>query len=481
MTGDDLARRASPAHGGIGRRLLLRVLLFSSAVTLILTLSQLYIGYRRDVETIDRQITAAEGSYRRSLGQGLWNLDAPQLELQVDGILQLPGIRFVEVRETSDREDLLVVSAGARQSPADVRREFPVVHMNRGVGETLGTLTIEASFEDVYRRLFETAIVILISQGAQTFVVSFFVFFIVDRLITRHLVTAATSLGGYDLRRSPAPLRLQRRAPPHGDELDRLVGAFNDMSVENSRLYHDLEDRESTLQRQSNELRSLANRLMDAQDGERRRIATMLHETTAQDLAALKLLLTRLNRTTAHLPDEERNALDESIALAEQSMTEIRTVSYLLHPPFLDEAGLVLALRWYVGGFAKRSGITVDLELPESLERLPLDTETVLFRIVQESLTNIHRHAGSQTARIRMTRDAGTLVLEIADQGRGIPSASLEQLAGGAGGVGIASMAERIEQVGGHLEVVSSDQGTTVRVRLPIAGDREAAIRSERP
>jgi two-component system, NarL family, sensor kinase len=223
--------------------------------------------------------------------------------------------------------------------------------------------------------------------------------------------------------------------------------------------------------------------LMDAQDGERRRIATMLHETTAQDLAALKLLLTRLNRTTAHLPDEERNALDESIALAEQSMTEIRTVSYLLHPPFLDEAGLVLALRWYVGGFAKRSGITVDLELPESLERLPLDTETVLFRIVQESLTNIHRHAGSQTARIRMTRDAGTLVLEIADQGRGIPSASLEQLAGGAGGVGIASMAERIEQVGGHLEVVSSDQGTTVRVRLPIAGHAsgEGTIRSERP
>ena len=462
-------------HSGIGRRLLVRVLLFSSAITLLLTLLQLYIGYRRDVGAIDRQIAAIEGSYRRSLGQGLWNLDGPQLELQVDGILHQPGIRFVEVRETTDRANPMVVTAGSRQGNADVHREFPITHLNRGAEQTLGVLTIEATFEDVYRRLFETAIVILLSQGAQTFVVSFFALFIVDRLITRHLVTAAKSLGGYDLRRSPAPLQLQRRPPPKADELDQLVGAFNGMSVENSRLYHDLEDRESTLQRQRNELRSLAHRLMDAQDGERRRIATMLHETTAQDLAALKMLLTRLNRAAADLPDEERHALNESIGLAEQSMAEIRTVSYLLHPPFLDEAGLVLALRWYVGGFAKRSGITVDLDLPEHFERLPLDTETVLFRIVQEALTNIHRHAGSTSARIRLTRDAESLVLEIADQGRGIPSASLDQVAGGAGGVGIASMGERIEQVGGRLEIISSDQGTTVRVTLPIAATRPVA------
>ena len=464
-------------HSGLGRRLLIRMLLFSSAITLLLTLSQLYVGYRRDVETIDRQIAEIEGSYRGSLGQGLWSLDAPQLELQVDGISHLPGIRFVEVRETSDRADPMVVAAGTRRGDAGARREFPIRHVNRGAEQTLGVLTIEATFEDVYRRLFETAIVILISQGAQTFVVSFFAFFIVDRLITRHLVTAAKSLGGYDLRRSPVALRLERRPPPQGDELDQLVGAFNAMSVENSRLYRDLEDRESTLHRQRDELRSLANRLMHAQDGERRRIATMLHETTAQDLAALKLHLTRLSRAAAPFTDEERDALAESISLTEQSMAEIRTVSYLLHPPFLDETGLVLALRWYAGGFAKRSGIAMDLDLPESFERLPLDTETVLFRIVQESLTNIHRHAGSNTARIRLTRDAATIVLEIEDHGRGIPGPSLEQVAGGAAGVGIASMAERIEQIGGHLEVVSSEQGTTVRVRLPIAKDA-AAIRS---
>jgi signal transduction histidine kinase len=255
--------------------------------------------------------------------------------------------------------------------------------------------------------------------------------------------------------------------------------ATNQTAVEAERLLTTIRDRaeiEYTLRQQRNELRTLANRLMHAQDDERRRIATMLHETTAQDLAALKMLLARLNRTADHLSDSERNALTESISLAEQSMIEIRTVSYLLHPPFLDEAGLLTALRWYAGGFAERSGITVDLDLPESFERPPLDTETVLFRIVQESLTNIHRHAGSKTAHIRLGGDAETLVLEIEDRGHGIPDAALEHITTGGGGVGvgIASMSERIEQLGGRLEVTSSvhgKTGTTVRVWLPLPKD----------
>jgi len=224
--------------------------------------------------------------------------------------------------------------------------------------------------------------------------------------------------------------------------------ATNKAALEAERLLTTIRERadiEYTLRQQRNELRTLANRLMHAQDDERRRIATMLHETTAQDLAAPKMLLARLNRTAVRLSDDERDALTESISLAEQSMTEIRTVSYFLHPPFLDEAGLVSALRWYAGGFAKRSGIKVDLDLPERFERLPLDTETVLFRIVQELLTNIHRHAGSKTARIRLEGDAETLVLEIEDRGHGIPDAALKPItSGGGGGVGIASMSERV-------------------------------------
>jgi signal transduction histidine kinase len=225
---------------------------------------------------------------------------------------------------------------------------------------------------------------------------------------------------------------------------------------------------EQTLRQQRDELRTLASRLMHAQDDERRRLATMLHETTAQDLAALKMLLARLSRAAGTLGDNERHDLTESISLTEQSIAGIRTVSYLLHPPFLDEAGLLSALRWYAGGFAERSGIAVELDLPESLERLPLDTETVLFRIVQESLTNIHRHAGSETARIRLRRDAGMIALAIEDRGQGIPSTTLEHITSGGAGVGVVGMSERIEQLGGHLEIASSGQGTTVRVRIPL-------------
>src|SRR6202040_48293 len=168
-----------------------------------------------------------------------------------------------------------------------------------------------------------------------------------------------------------------------------------------------------------------------------------------------------------------RASLTERVDLAKRSLSGLRTVSFLLHPPFLDEVGLLSALRWYAGGFAKRSDIRVDLDLPERFERLPLDTETVLFRIVQESLTNIHRHAGSKTARIRLERDAETLVLEIDDRGHGIPNASLEHIRRGGGvvGVGSAGMSESMEQLGGGLEITSGDLGTTVRARLRLLKD----------
>src|SRR5262249_51117710 len=158
-----------------------------------------------------------------SIGEGLWNLDSRQLELQVEGILQLPDIRFVEVREATDRADFLVIAAGSHQANADVRHEFPIYHMLRGSERKLGVLSIEASLDEVYRRLLGTAIIILVNNGVKTFVVSIFILFIVHRLITRHLTATAKSLSGYDLRRSPPPLHLNRRPPRQPDELDQLV------------------------------------------------------------------------------------------------------------------------------------------------------------------------------------------------------------------------------------------------------------------
>ena len=259
---------------------------------------------------------------------------------------------------------------------------------------------------------------------------------------------------------------VESSAAPIRDLDDRITGAvftLDDVSAEKKA--------ERELHESLAQMRALSGRLMRAQDDERRRIAQVLHETTAQDLAALKMLLARLSRTVAPtMPEADRSALTESIELAERSMTAVRTLSYLLHPPFLDETGLVPALRWYAEGFAQRSGIAVDLDLPPSFERLDQDVETALFRVVQEALINVHRHAGSPHATIRLRRTGDALILEIEDDGRGMPAALLEQLpaGGGALGVGVAGMRERLQQLGGTLDIESGEHGTIVRARVPL-------------
>jgi signal transduction histidine kinase len=230
---------------------------------------------------------------------------------------------------------------------------------------------------------------------------------------------------------------------------------------------------EGELQESFSQMRTLTGRLMRAQDDERRRIAQMLHETSAQDLAALKMHLARLHRTAAGLSTADRAVLTESIELAERSMSGIRTLSYLLYPPLLDETGLLPALRWYAAGFAERSGIEVALDLPSTFERLPQDVETTLFRVVQEALINIHRHADSPTASIRLRIDAHRLTLEIEDHGRGMPADLIARFptGGGAMGVGVPGMRERLQQLGGRLTIRSGDDGTTVRAEIPLPPD----------
>jgi PAS domain S-box-containing protein len=221
-------------------------------------------------------------------------------------------------------------------------------------------------------------------------------------------------------------------------------------------------------------LRCLSGRLMELQDQERRRIARELHDSIGQCLTAIKINLETLQRTLAKqaLDPRSANALAEAVSLVDQCSSDTRTISYLLHPPLLDERGLASAIRWYADGFAQRSGIRLSMDLPHSDVRLPQPVETTLFRIVQESLTNIHRHSGSQMAQIRLLTDAESVVLEVRDQGRGMPASSL-RLCNGASramGVGIAGMRERVRQFGGRLDIFSTPHGTLVRSTLPLGG-----------
>jgi PAS domain S-box-containing protein len=232
---------------GIGPRLLMRVLLFGVVCTLVLTLSQLYLDYRRDTGAIDHRMAEIADSYGHSLGEGLWNLDRRQLELQIEGILRLPAVRFVEVRETTDRADPMIVSGGAHRDRVAVSHQFPLVRPTRGEQQQLGVLTLEASFDDVYRALREKAVVILTSQGATIFVVSLFVLYLTHRLVTRHLTTLAGFLHHYDVLRPPPPLSLQRRPPTEKDELDDVVAAFETMRRTLEHAYRNLRESEQQL------------------------------------------------------------------------------------------------------------------------------------------------------------------------------------------------------------------------------------------
>ena len=232
-----------------------------------------------------------------------------------------------------------------------------------------------------------------------------------------------------------------------------------------------VEQRTAELDKANQGLRDLTARLLHFQDEERRRIARELHDSVGQTLAALSMNLSavgtdiqRLTKTAAAVADSE--------TLVNDMTTDIRTISYLLHPPLLDEAGLASALRWYVEGLTTRSEMRVDLEVPDDFDRLPRDLETAIFRVVQECLTNVHRHSGSPVAKIRLSRSANDVQLEVRDKGKGIAPEKLSEMAAkGAPGVGIRGMRERIHQLGGSLEISSdgNGKGTIVEVKLPVA------------
>ncbi len=215
-------------------------------------------------------------------------------------------------------------------------------------------------------------------------------------------------------------------------------------------------------------LQELSARLMRLQEEERRRIARELHDSTGQNLAALKLNLSRLTR--AHLPPDLERAATDSVDLADRMLTEIRTLSHLLHPPLLDELGLASAIRTYVDGFGERSGIAVHLDIPENLGRHAPELETAIFRIIQEGLTNIYRHSGGTQCWITMRLEAGTLQLELRDDGAGLRMETLEDLerGGPAFGVGLSGMRERARQLRGHLDIESTASGCMVRSVFPV-------------
>jgi PAS domain S-box-containing protein len=233
-----------------------------------------------------------------------------------------------------------------------------------------------------------------------------------------------------------------------------------------------VKERTSELDQARGRLRMLSARLLQMQDDERRRIARELHDSAGQILVALNLNLAPVEEELQKNNSGLAGQITESLRLIEELSRDLRTMSHLLHPPLLDEAGLLSAVRWYVEGFAERSKIQVDLHLDPKIGRLPAELETAIFRIVQECLTNIHRHSGSSSASIFITLDLHDIRVEICDQGKGLPTSIRP-------GVGIQGMRERVRQLGGHLEIESGNGGTRVTAIVPTnstSSDLSAAV-----
>lgn len=240
-------------------------------------------------------------------------------------------------------------------------------------------------------------------------------------------------------------------------ELNRLLSeAHNDLEKR-------VQERTAELKSANEELRNLSSRLLRLQDDERRRLARELHDSVGQIIAALGLNIAVVQSQSHKLDELGARAVSENAHLLDQASQEIRTISYLLHPPLLEVAGLASALQWYVDGFSERSHIKVEMEIPSEFDRLPSDAELAIFRIIQECLTNIHRHSGSATARIRIQHEANRVAIQVLDRGKGIPKhKQAEMTRSDSAGVGLGGMRERVRQLGGTFDMKSDENGTVV-------------------
>jgi len=253
-------------------------------------------------------------------------------------------------------------------------------------------------------------------------------------------------------------------------DIDEQRRLFQSLSDAHDHLEKRVQERTGELHTANESLRELSIRLLRLRDEEQRRLARELHDSVGQLLAAISMNLDIVSTEAHKLSAAGATCLTDNASLVQEVSREIRTISHLLHPPLLDEAGLASALRWYTEGFAERSKIKVDLEIDANFGRLPNDMEIAVFRIIQECLTNIHRHSESEEASISIARDGERVLVQVQDKGVGIP-AEKQRALNGAGriGVGFSGMRERLRQLGGTLEVQSDGKGTTVNAALPLA------------
>ncbi|HZR57430.1 MAG TPA: CHASE sensor domain-containing protein [Terriglobales bacterium] len=365
------------------------------------------------------------------------------------------------------------------------RDQVSVIHSILFQNKRIGTVFIQSDLKSMTTRLKSYALIILgILSGS--LLAALMVSHKFQKIISDPVMSLAETARIVSREKNYS---VRAAATGNHDEVSTLIEAFNGMLVQ-------IQERDKALQRAHDELegriekrtaelgiaqenlRALSGRLLRMRDDERRHIARELHDGSGQVLAALTMNLSIMQGEAEKWGPKALKLVNDSLELARTILKDLRTMSYLLHPPLLDEIGLESALRWFVHGFSERSGIPVDLQLVPEAGRLSRELETAIFRIVQESLTNIHRHSGSLKAAIQITRDPKQVRLEISDKGSGFSQPDNQVKTG----VGIQGMRERVRQLGGEFEIRSDIKGTAVIAVLPLQqGDSQDEVAGSNP
>jgi PAS domain S-box-containing protein len=366
-------------------------------------------------------------------------------------------LREAEMKTAEEREWLAVTLASIGDAVMATDAQGRIVFMNRMAEGLTGWTSLEA------RGHLATEVFKLLNESSHARIQNPL------RAVFASGITTTLSERTLLLRRDGSEIPIDDSASPIRDSSGAVIGAvlvFRDVSA---RMRAEEEVRNSET------LRQFSQSLLRAQDEERRRIARDLHDSVGQTLTAAKMSLAAAERGTQS--GDGAGSIAQTKAHLDQALSEIRTTSYLLHPPLLDELGFASAAAWYVEGFSKRCGIEVQLQMP-SFERLPADVEMVLFRVLQESLTNIHRHSGSSAATVALVLERNRLVLSVRDYGHGIARERLQRFAEtGAGvGVGLAGMRERVRELNGDLRLSSDEKGTLVTAEIPLGKSAISSI-----
>jgi signal transduction histidine kinase/CheY-like chemotaxis protein len=465
-------------------RLLGTVLAFSCAITLILTAVQLFRDYERGFEQIQNRLVDIDRSYRDSLGEALWRLDQPQLKLELEGMLRLRDIRAAEVREVPPVSSSMVVSVGEREHMSGMRvaREFPIMYHVQDRVEQIGTLYVEATLANLYHDLTRTALVILVSQGANTFLVALFTFYILSRLVTRHLAAIARSVSDYDFHEPPSAFVLQRKPPREPDELDRVVSAINAMGMRLHRAY--LDEREAAVEREARHMAEAANRAK----GEF--LANLSHElrTPLNGILGYAQILGRDDTLSLRQRDGVaviQQSGEHLLTLIDETLDFAKVEAGKLRIEICDVPleGLVDTIREIIGVKAEQRHLAFECSVAADAPCGVRADEHRLRQVLLNLLSNAVKFTDGGGVHLLIARgESGAVRFEVHDTGIGIPAEYHEQIfmpfeqAGGAErraggtGLGLAISRQFVRAMGGEVKVESEvGRGSVFWFELPPA------------